>query len=379
MATYIVLNLLFLTTVLGVLVWRKLLTFGRAVWVTLVVLLVTTIVFDSLLIHLGMFTYPADKILGIRIGLAPIEDLFYSLLAGLAVPAIWKGLNRERKINVLFMTSRPLSWVNTAYPFAAGYVVMGGAIDARLIIGTLFFLIPYNLLMYGINDVCDYESDMRNPRKGGVEGAVTPRKYHRLIVWSAVLSCLPFVLALVLLGNWQSALVLAVVLFFVVAYSAKGLRFKEVPLLDSVTSSLHFVGPLLYAYSLVGTTQAGWLAAAAFFCWGMASQAFGAVQDIVPDREAKIRSIATVFGARSTVWLAILLYAAAVGLVACLGVAAWPVASAGSLYIINLLPFVRIRDERSVEARAGWRRFLWLNYVAGAVVTVTLLMKVWGV
>ncbi|WP_338520753.1 lycopene cyclase domain-containing protein [Candidatus Nanosynbacter sp. BB002] len=97
MATYIVLNLLFLTTVLGVLAWRKLLTFGRAVWATLAVLLVTTIVFDSLLIYLGMFTYPADKILGIHVGLAPIEDLFYSLLAGLAVPAIWKGLNRERK------------------------------------------------------------------------------------------------------------------------------------------------------------------------------------------------------------------------------------------------------------------------------------------
>lgn len=285
----------------------------------------------------------------------------------------------KEKLKLLYITSRPLSWVNTAYPFAAGYLVMGGAIDARLIIGTLFFLIPYNLLMYGINDVCDYESDMRNPRKGGVEGAVTPRRYHPLIVWSAVLSCVPFVVALTWLGGWRSALVLAGVLFFVVAYSAKGLRFKEAPLLDSVTSSLHFVGPLIYAYSLVGTTQAGWLAAAAFFCWGMASQAFGAVQDIVPDREAKIRSIATVFGARATVWLAIVLYAAAVGLVACLGAAAWPVAAAGGLYIINLLPFVRIRDDTSAIARAGWRRFLWLNYVVGAVVTMVLLLGVWGV
>jgi len=254
---------------------------------------------------------------------------------------------------------------------------MGGAIDLRLIVGTLFFLIPYNLLMYGINDVCDYESDMRNPRKGGVEGAVTPRRYHQVIVWLAVLSCLPFVLTLVIMGNWQSGLVLTVVLFFVVAYSATGLRFKEVPLLDSVTSSLHFVGPLLYAYSLVGTTQAGWLAASAFFCWGMASQAFGAVQDIVPDREAEICSIATFFGARVTVWLAMLLYVAAIGLVACLGVAAWPVLAAGGLYIINLLPFVQIRDERSAEARTGWRRFLWLNYFTGAVVTMTLLMIVW--
>lgn len=97
MATYVVLNGLFLAVVLGVLAWRKLLVVGRAVWVTLVALLLTTIVFDSLLIYLGMFTYPADKILGIRVGLAPIEDLFYALLAGLAVPAIWRGLDRERK------------------------------------------------------------------------------------------------------------------------------------------------------------------------------------------------------------------------------------------------------------------------------------------
>lgn len=97
MATYVVLNGLFLAVVLGVLAWRKLLVVGRAVWVTLVVLLLTTIVFDSLLIYLGMFTYPAEKILGIRVGLAPIEDLFYALLAGLAVPAIWRGLDRERK------------------------------------------------------------------------------------------------------------------------------------------------------------------------------------------------------------------------------------------------------------------------------------------
>ena len=98
MATYLILNLIFLTVVLGVLAWRKVLTRGRAVWATLAVLMMTTIVFDSLLIYFGMFTYPADKILGIHVGLAPIEDLFYALLAGLAVPAIWKGLDRGRKV-----------------------------------------------------------------------------------------------------------------------------------------------------------------------------------------------------------------------------------------------------------------------------------------
>lgn len=97
MATYIALNLIALTAVLGVLAWCSLLTFSRPVRVALVLVLVKTVMFDSLLIYLGMFTYPADRILGIRIGLVPIEDLFYSLLAGLAAPAIWRGLDRERK------------------------------------------------------------------------------------------------------------------------------------------------------------------------------------------------------------------------------------------------------------------------------------------
>jgi len=72
----------------------------------------------------------------------------------------------------LFWSSRPVSWINTAYPFGATYIFITHKIDLIFLVGTLFFLIPYNLLMYGINDVFDYESDLRNPRKGGIEGAL---------------------------------------------------------------------------------------------------------------------------------------------------------------------------------------------------------------
>ena len=64
----------------------------------------------------------------------------------------------------LTLGSRPLSWINTAFPFAAAYLLTAREIDLTLIVGTLYFLIPYNLAMYGINDVFDYESDLRNPR-----------------------------------------------------------------------------------------------------------------------------------------------------------------------------------------------------------------------
>lgn len=279
-------------------------------------------------------------------------------------------------ITKLFVISRPVSWVNTAFPFAAGYVMLGGGLDALLVIGTLFFLIPYNLLMYGINDVFDYESDINNPRKGGIEGAVTPKSFHPVILWSSTLISLPFIAYLLYAGTLVSNLTLAAVLFFVVAYSAKGLRFKEIAVLDSMTSSMHFVGPLLYAFSLLGASAEAWVVAAAFFAWGVASQAFGAVQDIVPDRAANIRSIATIFGARPTVAFAVLLYLTASVLVATLGGWAWLVALSGLLYAANILPFAQLDDASSSAAGAGWKRFLWLNYVVGFVVTISLILSV---
>jgi alkaline phosphatase len=97
----------------------------------------------------------------------------------------------------ILAASRPFSWVNTAYPFAAGALMAtGGRLDATLVVGTLFFLVPYNLLMYGVNDVFDYASDLRNPRKGGIEGGlVAPeraRAVHRRILVACVVSTVPF-------------------------------------------------------------------------------------------------------------------------------------------------------------------------------------------
>lgn len=279
-----------------------------------------------------------------------------------------------KNAKLLLTSSRPLSWINTAFPFAAGYYMMSGRVDATLIIGSLFFLIPYNLLMYGINDVYDYESDLRNPRKGGVEGAVVPKQLHRfLLTWSYLLP-VPFVIWLVIAGHsLTAALVLLGCLFFVVAYSAKGLRFKEIPILDSITSSLHFVGPLIYALSLVGWPAVAWPIVIAFFFWGMASQSLGAIQDIIADREAGIKSIATVFGARKTVFFSLSCYLLASILLASLGGFAILLAVLGLIYAFNLLPFIAITDQEAEKTRAAWKRFLWINYLYGAAVTFVLI------
>jgi 4-hydroxybenzoate polyprenyltransferase len=280
-----------------------------------------------------------------------------------------------RTLEQLLLSSRPLSWINTAYPFAAAYYLSTRELDLAFWIGTIYFLIPYNLAMYGINDVFDYESDLRNPRKGGVEGAVLDRSMHRATIVAVLVTNVPFVVALLLLGSPASWAVLAVSLFAVVAYSAKGLRFKEVPFLDSVTSSTHFASPAAYGLVLAGAafTPELVLLLVGYVLWGIASHAFGAVQDVLADRAGGIASVGTVLGARATSRIALLAYVVA-GLFL-LGTA-WPGPLAALLvlpYVANVAPFWNVTDETAESANRGWKRFLWLNFVTGFLVTMLLI------
>ena len=281
-----------------------------------------------------------------------------------------------KALKQLFWSSRPVSWINTAFPFGATYVFLTHKVDLTFLIGTLFFLIPYNLLMYGINDVFDYESDLRNPRKGGIEGALLDKKYHKLTIWSSILLCLPFLAYLYSVSDMNASLWLSLFVFTVIAYSAPVLRFKERAFLDSLTSASHFVGPMIYALALLKvdlTSREVLSCILAFTLWGVASHAFGAVQDVKADREANISSIATVIGARATVRLSLLCYVSSGILVMNTGFPGSLSAIAAFPYVLILSPFWIITDEKCEEANQGWRRFIWLNFFAGFVVTMILI------
>lgn len=281
----------------------------------------------------------------------------------------------RQTLKKLFWIARPVSWPNTAYPFAAAYLVSGGQLDLAFWIGVVFFLGPYNLLMYGINDVFDYESDIKNPRKGGIEGMREQKVFHPTIVRGAIIANLPFIVYFLIIGNWLSRLTFLAVIFFVLAYSVAGLRFKEKAVLDAMTSSLHFVGPMLFALTLTGLTNSAWPFIIAFFLWGMASQAFGAVQDIIPDRAGSLQSIATVFGARWTVRIAFILYLAAACSMFFHGPLIALVGLAGLLYCVNIIRYWRVSDVDSAKTNTAWRRFIWLNFITGFIVTLVLIIR----
>src|SRR5699024_367998 len=108
---------------------------------------------------------------GVRIGKAPVEDFAYPLAGAMLLPALWQLLQKpvQRKevtaadggvagnsalvgngartetsaiagsdvragtsveksaLGALFWVSRPISWINTAYPFAVAVVLTTGA------------------------------------------------------------------------------------------------------------------------------------------------------------------------------------------------------------------------------------------------------------
>lgn len=62
--------------------------------VAAVVLVLLTVVFDSVMIAADLFRFDDDALLGVRVGLAPLEDLAWPVAAALLLPALWELLDR---------------------------------------------------------------------------------------------------------------------------------------------------------------------------------------------------------------------------------------------------------------------------------------------
>ncbi|AWB94367.1 lycopene cyclase domain-containing protein [Agromyces badenianii] len=93
--TYLLLSAVFLAVavVVAALGWRRAPRgHGRAVLISALVLVALTIAFDSIMIATGLFDYADAHIWGVRLGLAPIEDLAYPIAGILLLSGLWNLL-----------------------------------------------------------------------------------------------------------------------------------------------------------------------------------------------------------------------------------------------------------------------------------------------
>jgi 4-hydroxybenzoate polyprenyltransferase len=223
-------------------------------------------------------------------------------------------VSRALPLSRLLSISRPRFWIYLFGPYivglASGAKTVSDFFHLPILLFALYFTLPANLLVYGVNDIFDYETDRANAKKTGYESLVPPDE--RAALWRAIAFYnLPF-LPLLFWVSPAAVFSFCGFAFFGIAYSAPP-RFKTKPLLDSASNVL-YIFPGLFAFFLIGGDNFQPLLFVAAWCWAMAMHAYSAVPDISADRSNGLNTIATWLGFRGTMIFCLFLYISAAAL-----------------------------------------------------------------
>ena len=201
----------------------------------------------------------------------------------------------------LLKVSRPRFWIYILGPYIVGLIAASQNIEALIVPHyfalAIHFTLPANLLVYGVNDIFDYETDRLNPKKVAYEALVTPERRTILVIAIFALN-LPFVSQLIHVPL-AAINMLVVFVLLSVFYSAPPIRAKAKPFLDSAFNVLYIM-PGVFAYSMASGDLPPWQAIVAGGLWTAAMHAYSAIPDIDADREAKLSTIATTLGSIGT-------------------------------------------------------------------------------
>jgi 4-hydroxybenzoate polyprenyltransferase len=155
------------------------------------------------------------------------------------------------------------------------------------------------LVVFGVNDVYDYESDRRNSRKiaNSLEGGILDPTHHSDVLYAAYLST--FFIIFSALVNLRRDNILAVILLLLLGwqYSSPPLRLKEVPVLDSLSNGGIVFLAWYCGFSFSGLSISKVPSSGIMLSLCTAGiHALGAVVDSESDFAAGQTTIATAFG-----------------------------------------------------------------------------------
>lgn len=203
------------------------------------------------------------------------------------------------KLKYIFKLSRPRFWLYLGGPALLGLVLGASGIESLLSLENfllfLYFLIPANIMLYGINDYFDRDIDEENPKKEDKEEKYRGNISTDLVIGLSTALIVP-------LGLLLPQKALGTILLFVflsIAYSAPPFRFKTRPFLDSISNGLYIL-PFVLTYLYSTKTFPPILTVAGGWAWTMAMHTFSAIPDIKPDRKAGIETTATYLGRKKT-------------------------------------------------------------------------------
>jgi 4-hydroxybenzoate polyprenyltransferase len=267
----------------------------------------------------------------------------------------------------LVQVARPVLWINTLGPGVVGVWLAGDLWRWEALPLLIWLTLPFNLLIYGVNDVFDQETDAANPRKGTLEGARILPSEVRYILWGIVVLNIPLLVFFALRYPVPSLLWMLLYAFLFVGYSAPPLRFKARPYLDSLSNTAYAL-PLVFVPLALGEAPV-WAAAVGLMAWSAAKHTFDAVQDVREDAEAGIETTAVRLGARGVVLWSGLWWTLSTVLFALVNL---PVALVNAVFSYTLLYALR-RDPTPRRAHRLYPFSIAFPYVAGTVAGVQLV------
>ncbi|MBA3758350.1 prenyltransferase [Candidatus Saccharibacteria bacterium] len=258
--------------------------------------------------------------------------------------------------------SRPRFWLYLLGPFLIGAIAADTAdfFWPALAVFAFYFTFPANMLLYGVNDIFDYETDQHNEKKRGYEALVKPADRWRIanviVLWN-----LPFCVVWLADEMPQSAkLALLGFLFFGIFYSAKPIRAKTKPIFDSLFNIL-YIFPALFSYGLLEYKFPPWQIIAAGALWCAAMHAYSAIPDIRADKKAKINTVATFLRPLGTLVFCMLCFAGA-AILTYPWLKVFSIAAGGLYVFIMLITFVRAEPS---QIFAFYKLFPFVNILVG--------------
>ena len=267
----------------------------------------------------------------------------------------------------LLYISRPVLWINTVGPATVGMWLAGDLWSWGALPIILWLTLPFNLLIYGVNDVFDQETDAQNPRKGTLEGARIENSEVRPIALGVALSNVPFLVYFAFFVPPSAVAWMLLYALLFVGYSVPPARFKARPYLDSLSNAA-YAFPLVFVPLALGKWPV-WPAAVGLMAWSAAKHTFDAVQDVNEDRKVGITTTAVRLGPGGVVlWSGTFWTLATV----CFAIVNLPVAFVNAAIAGTLLYFL-FRSPTPQMGHQLYRYSIAFPYVAGTVAGLQLV------
>lgn len=261
-------------------------------------------------------------------------------------------------IKKVLLISRPRFWLYTLGPYIVGISAANTQqlLNPIIFYGLFYFLLPANLFIYGVNDYFDRALDPKNLKKHKQESYMRSREapFYIFLVSVSVLLSLPL-----LMFGFKATVIALTFLFFGFFYSSPPLRFKTIPILDSL-SNFFYILPGVLGYLLVTDSFPPLNIIIAASLWAVAMHLFSAIVDIKADANAGIKTSATVLGYQRSLLCAGFLWLVSI----------FCVLPYSQLLLVGfvypLLPFYILVKKADIN-RVYWL-FPWINSLLGFII-----------